>query len=179
MNTNKPKTCFEKDKDAPQPRLALMLIRNRALVKNLIMLSWIQYMMQKLIQQKKGTSLRIHQQYQTLKVAFSKRSKSGNNPDHLEQVRHFILKNGFQEPMIITCDLQSGKAYVTKGNHRLWVAYKEGIEFVPCCVIPHWLPPNGSYKKLEIDLSTLKSNKKIILPEHLGLTVAQTGPKSI
>ena len=81
--------------------------------------------------------------------------------------------------MIITCDLQSGKAYVTEGNHRLWVAYKEGIEFVPCCVIPHWLPPNGSYKKLETDLSTLKSNKKIILPEHLGLTVAQTGPNLI
>ncbi|KAL9951170.1 hypothetical protein ACROYT_G043787 [Oculina patagonica] len=100
--------------------------------------------------------------------------KSGNKHDHLEQVRRFILKNGFQEPIIITCDLQSGKAYVTEGNHRLWVALNEGIKFVPCRVIPHWLPPNGSYKKLDIDLSTLKCSNKAILPEHLGLTVAQT-----
>lgn len=67
--------------------------------------------------------------------------KSGNNHDHLEQVRRFILKNGFQEPIIITCDLQTGKAYVTEGNHRLWVALKEGIPFIPCRVIHHWLPP--------------------------------------
>ncbi|KAJ7371880.1 hypothetical protein OS493_022601 [Desmophyllum pertusum] len=100
--------------------------------------------------------------------------KSGNNHDHLEQVRRFILKNGFQEPIIITCDLQTGKAYVTEGNHRLWVALKEGIPFIPCRVINHWLPPYGSYKKLDIDFSTLKC-KEIILPEHLGLTVAQTG----
>ncbi|KAL9978050.1 hypothetical protein ACROYT_G015529 [Oculina patagonica] len=60
--------------------------------------------------------------------------KSGNKHDHLEQVRRFILKNGFQERTIITCDLQSGKAYVTEGNHRLWVAIKEGIKFVPCRV---------------------------------------------
>ena len=41
-------------------------------------------------------------------------------------------------------------------------------------VIPHWLPPNGSYKKLEIDFSTLKFGETI-LPEQLGLTVAQIG----
>ena len=34
-------------------------------------------------------------------------SKSGNNHDHLEQVRHYILKNSFQEPNIISCDLQT------------------------------------------------------------------------
>ena len=28
--------------------------------------------------------------------------KMGNSNDHLEQVRSFILKNGFQEPIIIT-----------------------------------------------------------------------------
>ena len=32
--------------------------------------------------------------------------------DHLEQVRSFILKNGFQEPIIIiSCDLKTGNAY--------------------------------------------------------------------
>ena len=97
--------------------------------------------------------------------------KSGNNPDHLEQVRRFILKNGFEEPLIISCDLNTGKAYVTEGNHRLWVAIREGIPFVPCRVIPHWLPPNGLCKKIDMDLTTLQS-KEIILPEHLGLTVA-------
>ena len=101
--------------------------------------------------------------------------KAGNKHDHLEQVRRFILKNGFQEPLIITCDLQSEKAYISEGNHRLRVAIKEGIKFVPCRVIPHWLPPNGSYKNLDIDFSTLTSSKQTILPEHLGLTVAQTG----
>lgn len=60
---------------------------------------------------------------------------------------------------------------MTEGNHRLWVAINEGIPFVPCRVIPHWLPPNGSCKKIDMDLTTLQS-KKIILPEHLGLTVA-------
>ena len=28
--------------------------------------------------------------------------KMGDNNDHLEQVRRFILKNGFQEPIIIS-----------------------------------------------------------------------------
>ena len=64
--------------------------------------------------------------------------------------------------------------YITEGNHCLWVALKEGIPFIPCHVIPHWLSPNGSYKKLDIDFSTLKPGETI-LPENLGLTVAKTG----
>ena len=32
--------------------------------------------------------------------------KMGDKNDHLEQVRHFILKNGFQEPIIISRDLK-------------------------------------------------------------------------
>ena len=57
--------------------------------------------------------------------------KMGDNNDHLEQ-------NGFQEPIIIiSCDLKTGNAYITEGNHRLWVAHKEGIPSIPCCVIPH------------------------------------------
>ena len=99
--------------------------------------------------------------------------KYGNDHDHLEQVRRFILKNGFQEPIIISCDLKTGKAYITEGNHRLWVALKEGIPYIPCRVIPHWLSPSGSYKILDIDFSNLQS-KEIILPEDLGLTVAHT-----
>ena len=63
--------------------------------------------------------------------------KIGDNNDHLEQVRRFILKNGFQEPIIISCDLKTGNAYITEGNHRLWVAHKEGIPSIPCCIIPH------------------------------------------
>ena len=55
----------------------------------------------------------------------------GDNNDHLEQVRRFILKNGFQEPITIS------NAYITEGNHDLWVAHKEGIPSMPCCVIPH------------------------------------------
>ena len=71
--------------------------------------------------------------------------KAGNNHDHLEQVRRFILKNGFQEPIIISCDLTTGKAYITEGNHCLRVAIQEGIPFMtPCHVVPHWLSPNGS-----------------------------------
>ena len=61
--------------------------------------------------------------------------KIGDNNDHLE-VRCFILKNGFQEPIIISCDLKTGNAYITEGNHHLWVAHKEGIPSIPCCVIP-------------------------------------------
>ena len=71
--------------------------------------------------------------------------KMGDNNDHLEQVRRFILKNGFQEPIIISCDLKTGNAYITEGNHHLWVAHKEGIPSIPCCVIPHKMSPNGSY----------------------------------
>ena len=95
---------------------------------------------------------------------------------NLEQVRCFILKNGFQEPIIIiiSCGLTTGKAYITDGNHRLWVASQEGITFIPCRVVPHWLSPNGSCKKLEINFSTLKFGETI-LPEQLGLTVAQIG----
>ena len=63
--------------------------------------------------------------------------KMADNKDHLEQVRRFILKNGFQEPMIISYDLKTGNAYITEDNHRLWVAHKEGIPSIPCCVIPH------------------------------------------
>ena len=83
--------------------------------------------------------------------------KMGHNNDHLEQVTHFILKNGFQEPIIIS-----------------WVAHKKGIPFIPCCVIPLSLSPNGSYTKLDIDYFTLK-RRETILPEKLGLTVAKTG----
>ena len=95
----------------------------------------------------------------------------GDNNDHLEQVRRFILKNGFQEPTNISCYLETGNAYITEGNHRLWVAHKEGIPFIPCRVIPKQLSPNGSYKKLDIDFSTLKP-KETILPGNLGLTVS-------
>ena len=63
--------------------------------------------------------------------------KMGDNKDHLEQVRRFILKNGFQKPIIISYDLKTGNAYITEDNHLLWVANKEGIPFIPCCVIPH------------------------------------------
>ena len=63
--------------------------------------------------------------------------KMGDNHDHLEQVRRFILRNGFQEPIIISCDLKTGNAYISEGNHRVCVARKEGIPFVPCRVIPH------------------------------------------
>ena len=62
--------------------------------------------------------------------------KMGDNKDLLEQVRRFILKNAFQEPIIISCDLKTGNAYITEGNHRLRVAHKKGIPFIPCCVIP-------------------------------------------
>ena len=38
--------------------------------------------------------------------------KMGDNNDLLEQVKRFILKNGFQEPIIISCDLKTGNAYI-------------------------------------------------------------------
>ena len=62
--------------------------------------------------------------------------RMGDNNDHLEQVRHFILKNGFQEPIIISCDLKTGNAYNWRQPSSL-VAHKKGIPFIPCCVIPH------------------------------------------
>ena len=99
----------------------------------------------------------------------------GDSNDHLEQVRSFILKNGFQEPIIIiSCDLERGNAYTTEGNHCLWVAHKEVIPSIPCCVIPHKLSLNGSYTKLDIDFFTLKP-RETILPENLGLTFTKTG----
>ena len=63
--------------------------------------------------------------------------KMGDNNDHLEQVRRFIFKNGFQEPIIVTCDLKTGNAHITEGNHHLWVAHKKAIPFIPCYVILH------------------------------------------
>ena len=45
--------------------------------------------------------------------------KAGNNHDHLEQVRRFILKNGFQEPIIISVILQLEKP----------ISWKETIVF--------------------------------------------------
>ena len=70
--------------------------------------------------------------------------------------------------------LQLEKPISLKETKCIWVAIQEGIPFIPCRVIPHWLPPNGSYKKLEIDFSTLKFGETI-LAEQLGLTVAQIG----
>ena len=95
--------------------------------------------------------------------------KLGNDFNHLEQVRRFISNKGFQEPLIISCDLHTGCAYLTEGNHRLWVALREKIPFVPCRVTPRWLPPNGSFKNVDADLTILQS--KEVSPEHLGLTV--------
>ena len=49
--------------------------------------------------------------------------RMGDNNDHLEQVRRFILKNGFQEPIIISCDLKTAwkclplKATIVSGCH--------------------------------------------------------------
>ena len=65
------------------------------------------------------------------------------NHNHLDQVRHFILKKGFQETINISLNLQGRKAYISEGNHCLWVALKEGIPFIQCRVIPHWLQPDG------------------------------------
>ena len=60
--------------------------------------------------------------------------KSGNEHDHLKQIRRFILKNGFQEPLIISCDLTTDQAYVSEGTHGLWVANQRGNSFcaMPC-----------------------------------------------
>ena len=60
--------------------------------------------------------------------------KLGNDFNHLEQVWRFISKKGFQEPLIISCDLHTGCAYLTEGNHRLWVALREKNPFcsLPC-----------------------------------------------
>ena len=33
------------------------------------------------------------------------------------------------------------------------MAIKEGIPFIPCSVIPHYLQPNGSLKNLDIDVA--------------------------
>ena len=96
--------------------------------------------------------------------------KLGNDFNHLEQVRRFILKKGFQEPLIISCDLHTGCAYLTEGNHRLWVALREKIPFVPCRVIPQWLSPMD-HLKMSMQISTILQSKEVILPEHLGLTV--------
>ena len=69
--------------------------------------------------------------------------KMGDNKDHLEQVRHFILKNGFQEPIIISYDLKTGNAYITEGNHPLWVTHKEvytihNMLYNSSLVVPKW-----------------------------------------
>ena len=53
--------------------------------------------------------------------------KIGDNNDHLEQVRRFILKYGFQEPIIISCDIKTGNAYITEGTHRLSVAHNTSL----------------------------------------------------
>ena len=58
--------------------------------------------------------------------------KTGNNHSHLEQVRCFILKNGFQEPIIISCELTTGKAYITEGNHHTMSCYSS-------LAAPQWL----------------------------------------
>ena len=70
--------------------------------------------------------------------------KLGNDFNHLEQVRRFILKKGFQEPLIISCDLHTGCAYLTEGNHHLWIALREKNPFctLPCdssMVGTHWI----------------------------------------
>ena len=71
------------------------------------------------------------QEYRELHRSLTPKTSDSN--EHLEQVRLFILKNGFQEPVIISCDLKTGNAYTTDGNHCLWVAHKEGIPLIPCC----------------------------------------------
>ena len=98
-----------------------------------------------------------------------------DNNDHLEQVRRFILKNGFQELIIISCDLKTGNAYITEGNHHLWVAHKEGIpsiyhalKFLTSC--PQMVLINSSI----LIFFSLKT-RETILPENSGLTVAKTG----
>jgi len=65
--------------------------------------------------------------------------RMGDNNDHLEQVRHFILKNGFQEPILLLSHVIETQLEmpITEGSHRLWVAHKKGIPFIPYCVIPH------------------------------------------
>ena len=84
---------------------------------------------------------------------------------HLEQVRRYVLKNGFEEPLIISCDPDTGRAYIIEGNHRLWVAIKERIVCVPCQVIPQWLEPNGNYKHVQSN----DKSKQCLMPEDLGL----------
>ena len=59
------------------------------------------------------------QNYEYREFDRSLTSKMGDNNDHLEQVRSFILKNGFQEPIIIiSCELEmpiSLKATIISG----------------------------------------------------------------
>lgn len=100
----------------------------------------------------------------------SQAPKYSNDPHHLEQVRRFILKNGFDEPLLITVNVNDRRAYICEGNHKLWVAIKEGIPHVPCRVTSQWQEPHGQCKILDINTDTLKQ-KRMILPEDLGLKV--------
>ena len=96
----------------------------------------------------------------------------GNDQSHLEQVRQYILKKGFDEPLLISINPNDRRVYVCEGNHRLWVAVKESISHVPCRVTPQWLEPHGLYQILHANTATLKE-KQEILPEDLGLRVKQ------
>ena len=88
----------------------------------------------------------------------------------MKQVWRFILKKGLQEPLIISCDPYTGCAYLTEGTIASGWHSEKKIPFVPCHVIPKWLPPNGSFKNVNADLTILQS-KEVILSEHLALTV--------
>ena len=75
--------------------------------------------------------------------------RMGINNDHLEQVRHFILKNGFQEPIIISCDLKTGNAYHWRQPSSLGGPQERYTNHTMLCnsslVLPKWFLYNARY----------------------------------
>ena len=100
----------------------------------------------------------------------------GDNNDHLEQVRHFILKNGLQEPIIISYDLKTGNACHLRQPSSLGGPQERYTIHTMLCncslVVPKWF----LYKAWYWFCFTLKP-RETIFPENLGLTVAKTGSK--
>ena len=104
--------------------------------------------------------------------------KMGDNNEHLEQVRRFILKNGFQETIIIiiiiSCDLKRWRClYHWRQPSSLGGPQGRCTIHTMLCnsslVVPKWFLYIARYWFI-----TLKP-RETILPENLGLTVAKTG----
>ena len=94
------------------------------------------------------------------------------DPHYLDTLETSIKEHGILESVILDYSMQSGKMSIAEGNHRLAVALRLGIEFIPCRVVVTERGDKERHGKSNCETTGIDEwhNQYGSLPSHFNIT---------